>query len=48
MNEILKKKLWEEVIIVTFLDVVATEDVLTGSNNDVNLSKLEPYTSNDY
>ena len=28
-------KLWVEVIIVTFVDAVATIDVLTASNNDV-------------
>ena len=33
-------KLWVKVIIVTFLDAVATVDVLTASYNDVNLSKL--------
>ena len=35
-------KLWVKVIIVTFLDAVATVDVLTASHNDVNVSKLEP------
>ena len=29
-------KLWVEVIIFTFSDAVATVDVLTASNNDVN------------
>ena len=33
-------KLWVKVIIVTFLDAVATVDVVTASYNDVNLSKL--------
>ena len=37
-----------EVIIVTFLDTVAIVDVLTANNNDVNLSKLELYTSHDH
>ena len=30
-------KLWVEVIIVTSLDAVATVDILTANNNDVNL-----------
>ena len=30
-------KLWLEVIIVTSLDAVATVDILTANNNDVNL-----------
>ena len=30
-------KLWVEVIIVTSVDAVATVDVLTANNNDVNL-----------
>ena len=30
-------------IIVTFLDVAATVDVLTANNNDVVLSKLEQF-----
>ena len=32
-------KLWVEVIIVTFLDAVATIDVITASNNDVKLGE---------
>ena len=32
-------KLWVEVIIVTFLEEVATVDVLTANNNDVSLVK---------
>ena len=32
-----------EVIIVTFLDVAATVDVLTANDNDVVLSKLEQF-----
>ena len=32
-------KLWVEVIIVTFLDVLATVDVLTARNNDVKLAE---------
>ena len=30
-----------EVIVLTFLNAVATEDILTASDNDVNLSKLK-------
>ena len=35
----MSRKLWVEVIIVTFLDAVATIDVLTASNNDVKLGE---------
>ena len=34
-------KLWVEVIIFTFLDAVATVDVLTASNNDVNFVETQ-------
>ena len=34
-----KGKLWVEVTIATFLDVVVTIDVLTANGNDVNLVK---------
>ena len=40
-------KLWE-LIIVTFLDAVATVDVLAANNNDVVLSKFELYNLHDY
>ena len=33
--------LWVEVIILTFLDAVATEDVVTTSNNDVNFVETQ-------
>ena len=36
-----------EVIIASFLDAVATVDVLSGSNNEVNLSKFELYILQD-
>ena len=45
MNNFLYKddngKLWVEVIIFTFLDTVATVDVLTASNNDVNFVETQ-------
>ena len=41
-------KLWVKVIIVTFLDAVATVDVLTASYNDVNLSKLSMTIKSSY
>jgi len=34
-------KLWVRVIIFTFLDAVATVDILTASNNDVNFVKTQ-------
>ena len=46
---IINSKLWVKVImIVTFLDPIATADVLTASNNVANLSKLELYILRDY
>ena len=39
LKTIMSRKLWVEVIIVTFLDAVATIDVLTASNNDVKLGE---------
>ena len=42
-----KGKLLEEVIIFTFLDRVATVDVLTASNTGVKLSELELYILRD-
>ena len=42
-----KGKLLVEVIIFTFLDRVATVDVLTASNTDVKLSELELYILRD-
>ena len=43
LKTIINGKLWLKAIIVTFLDVVATVDVLRPSNNVANLSKLELY-----
>ena len=43
LKTIIKGKLWLKAIIVTFLDAVATVDVLRPSNNVANLSKLELY-----
>ena len=43
-----KGKLLVEVIIFTFLDRVATVDVLTASNTGVKLSELERYISQDW
>ena len=40
--------IWAKLIIVTFLDAVATVDVLTASYNDVKLSKFELCILNDY
>ena len=34
-------KLWLRVIIFTYLDAVATVDVLTASNNDVNFVETQ-------
>ena len=42
-----KGKLLVEVIIFTFLDRVATVDVLTASNTDVKLSELKLYILRD-
>ena len=39
LKTIMSRKLWVEVTIVTFLDAVATIDVLTASNNDVKLGE---------
>ena len=36
-----KGKVWVEVIIVTFLKGVATEDVLVANNNDVNFVETQ-------
>ena len=43
-----KGKLLVEVIIFTFLDRVATVDVLTASNTGVKLSELELYILRDW
>ena len=43
LKTIINGKLWLKAIIVTFLDAVATVDVLRPSNNVANLSKLELY-----
>ena len=40
--------LWATLIIVTVPDAVATVNVLTGSYNDVKLSKLELCILHDY
>ena len=37
-----------EVIIFSFLDVAATEDVLTANNNDVNFFETQTYILHDY
>ena len=41
-------KLWVEVIIFPFLDAVATVDVLTASNNDVNFVETQTYNLHNY
>ena len=41
-------KLWEEVIIFTFLDAAATVDVLTASINDVNFFETQTYILYDH
>ena len=41
-------KLWVEVIIFSFLDVAATEDVLTANNNDVNFFETQTYILHDH
>ena len=43
LKTIINGKLWVKVIIVTFLDAVATVDVLRARNNVANLWKLELY-----
>ena len=37
-----------EVIIFSFLDVAATEDVLTANNNDVNFFETQTYILHDH
>ena len=41
-------KLWEEVIIFTFLDAASTVDVLTASINDVNFFETQTYILYDH
>ena len=41
-------KLWEEVIIFTFLDTAATIDVLTASINDVDFFETQTYILYDH
>ena len=40
------RKLWLEVTIITFFNAVATVDVRTASNNDVNFVETQPYNLN--
>ena len=40
--------IWVEVTIVTFFNAVATIDVLTTSNNDVNFVETQAYILHDY